>query len=206
MHSESDSRLLQSNNIKTLLIDFDGTICFDRFWRSADGNIQSQIKSYLFDTDDKLVNDWLRGYYTSEQVNKRIADTFDYRYEDLWDIFVKDCQTMFIRPKTLELIQRARSKYKIILLTDNMDCFDRFTIPSLQLDKCFDQIINSYNYGVTKADINGGLFACLNMKTLEGGVFIDNSDENCQSFKKLGGQSYLVNAPTDIDLILSDLL
>lgn len=43
-------------NFTTILIDFDGTVCFDRFWRSIDRGMQEQIRSYLFGQNDKLVN------------------------------------------------------------------------------------------------------------------------------------------------------
>lgn len=113
---------------------------------------------------------------------------------------------MFIRQETLELIEAVRSKYRVIFLTDNMDCFDRFTIPALNLESYFDQIINSYNHGVTKADANGGLFKCINIKDFKNTAFIDNSEKNCQLFDELGGKSYLVEIPTDIDTVLKKLL
>ncbi len=43
---------------------------------------------------------------------------------------------------------------KCVIATDNMDTFTRFTVPALRLSEHFDGILNSFERGVLKQDID----------------------------------------------------
>lgn len=192
-----------------LLIDFDGTICFDYFWRSADESIKGYIKEFLFSGKSPLVESWMKGDLTSEDVNAVISRNLGIDYDYLWKIFVSDCRSMYIRPSTTSLIKKAKKKFFTILITDNMDSFDRFTLPALGLEKYFHHIANSYNYMALKNQEKGKLFqlvASRNKVNLNEAILIDNSKVNCTMFSALGGQSYLVKTADDIESILIKLL
>lgn len=179
----------------TLFIDFDGTLCHDKFWSSLDPILLEKVQQILFSDDKTVVSDWMKGIYTSEDINKKLADKLGVEYNLLWDGFVKDCQNMKVGDVVLELLQRLRSTHTIVLITDNMDCFDRFTVPSLKLDEYFDTIINSFNERATKNENDGQLFReVINRLGLspDNCVLMDNSELSCSVFKKLGGTSYLV--------------
>jgi|TARA_Y100000310_G_scaffold342803_1_gene447512 hypothetical protein len=65
---------------------------------------------------------------------------------------------MHVSEDTLKKIFSLRDKYLVVLITGNMDSFTRFTIPSLELEKYFDHISNSFYEGKHKTDNNGELF------------------------------------------------
>ena len=177
-----------------LLIDFDGTLCHDRFWRSLEPNIKEKVQSFFIANKD-LVNKWMRGGYISEEINRKIADAIFSDYNALWDIFVNDCKTMFVSETDLRQIGELRKHFTTLLVTDNMDCFNRFTAPSLSLDAYFDSIINSFDRHVLKNDNNGQLFQEVISTTgaeLSRSILIDNSEESCKTFEKLGGKVFLV--------------
>ena len=179
----------------TLFIDFDGTLCHDKFWSSLDPILLEKVQQILFSDDKTVVSDWMKGIYTSEDINKKLADKLGVEYNLLWDGFVKDCQNMKVGDVVLELLQKLRSTHTIVLITDNMDCFDRFTVPSLKLDEYFDTIINSFNERATKNENDGQLFReVINRLGLspDNCVLMDNSELTCRVFEKLGGTSYLV--------------
>lgn len=181
--------------IKTLFIDFDGTLCHDKFWRSFDSGSLTKLEHRLFLSNIALVKDWMIGTYSSEQINKKLAEELHIDYQTLWDVFVKDCQTMKIENRVLEKIDELRNSYKVVLITDNMDCFDRFTVPALGLNKYFDLIINSFNECILKSENNGQLFLDV-MRRVNSipseSVLLDNSEKSCDIFKSLGGASCLV--------------
>ncbi len=192
-------------NKPTLFIDFDGTICFDRFWRSAEKPVKAFIKQFLFKDNQPLLGDWMRAVHTSEDINKTIAEASGFDYNDLWEGFVDDCKNMHVEPSTLKLIDSARSKFNTILMTDNMDCFDRFTAPALSLHKYFDKIANSYNYKASKGDDGGLLFRLVAEEQgidLSEAIFIDNSKGTCELFETFGKKSHLVKHPEDIERVL----
>lgn len=196
-------------NDTTIFIDFDGTICFDYFWRSADSSIREKIKNYLFSEDSALVREWMIGKRSSEDINQILSKECAVSYDDLWRIFIKDCKSMSIRQTTLDLLIAVREHYKTILITDNMDSLDRFTIPSLNLEKYFNTIANSYNYQALKDQDDGTLFELVSDKMnikLSGSILIDNSEHNCQLFESLGGKAFLVHSPECIEKILINFI
>ncbi len=195
-------------NNRALFIDFDGTICFDLFWRSLPPDLNNQINNLLFHNNENLINSWMIGKFSSEDINSIISQNLKIEYEYLWDIFVNDCKKMSIRIKTLELLQKAKTYYKTILITDNMDCFDRFTVPSLNLRKNFDYIENSYNHKMLKSSKDGVFFKEVAQSrniNLKDSILIDNSYHNCNIFEQLGGESISVLKPEDIEIHLQSL-
>ena len=146
-------------NKQNIFIDFDGTICFDYFWRSAPQKINKTITKFLFWDHVQLIENWMRGKLLSEDITALIAKNTGVNYDLIYNILVKDCQNMYIPPKLLQAISDLGKNNTTILITDNMDCFNRFTKPALQLEKYFSFIFNSCDFGVLKDDIpSGGLF------------------------------------------------
>ncbi|MEO6536562.1 MAG: hypothetical protein ABIT47_02640 [Candidatus Paceibacterota bacterium] len=193
----------------TLFIDFDGTLCHDRFWRSLEPELQDKVQNHLFISNREIVSQWMKGSFTSEEINRKLSEEIGIDFEDLWEIFVNDCKTMTIESGTLEQLRELKSLYRIVLVTDNMDSFDRFTVPALGLNNHFDKIVNSWMVKAFKNDNKGESFR----KTiLDGGsnidesILIDNSTQSCEIFKELGGDSYLVTPEKSLSFWLEQLL
>lgn len=178
-----------------LFIDFDGTLCHDRFWRSLEPTLQERVQTNLFGSKKELVRDWMLGKYMSEEINQILAKELCADYEVLWTTFVYDCKKMSISEDTLSKINSLRDKYFTVLITDNMDSLDRFTVPALSLDKYFDLIVNSHTEKSLKNDDNGNSFQKVSEKyksPLSESILIDNSLSSCKIFEDLGGKSCLV--------------
>lgn len=191
-----------SQEIKNILIDFHATICFDYFWRSVSDIEHMQITETLFANNTEVIEDWMIGKYKSEDVNKYLSEKLELDYNYLWNIFVRDCETMFIDPEIIGLLKELRKKYKIYLVTDNVDSLDRFTIPALNLNEVFDDIINSYNHACVKTN---GLFNALQDKQkidFSESIMIDDSVSVITKFETLGGQVYQTISKEDtIDIL-----
>ena len=193
---------------KSLFIDFDGTICFDRFWASAPSLIKTWINQNIFQ-NETLVHDWMKGYKTSEEINKYISNSTKYEYSKLWEIFVKKCREMTIEQGILAKIKSLSKSYTTILITDNMDSFRRFTLPSLKLNRYFDQIEVSTDYNSLKTDkIGETLFEKIADKykiNLKDAILIDNSKRGCSKFEELGGKSIITDSAGKTKEILEKL-
>lgn len=189
---------------KDLLIDFDGTLCFDYFWRSLSEEENSLIQTFLFKENGSVVGEWMRGKHTSEEINYFVSRNTGIDYSHLWNAFINDCESMVISKIVLKKIKDLKEHYRIILVTDNMDSLDRFTIPSLKLDEYFDSIVNSYNEGILKED-NGGRTFKNNCKKIQESILIDNSKSSCSLFESLGGTSFLVSKEKDLNYYLDTL-
>ncbi len=185
-----------------LFIDFDGTLCHDKFWRSLDVDTKEKVQDFLFLHSKNMVNDWMLGKYTSEEINQYISQKLNIDYDYLWSTFVKDCNEMRVEINDLLKIKELGAKFTTILMTDNMDCFTRFTAPSLNLEQYFNQIINSFDHKKSKNDHFREL---LPADKKEGNVLIDNSANTCEVFKNLGGTSYLVTKKEPLSHFLTFL-
>ena len=171
---------------QNIFIDFDGTICFDYFWRSAPKEINATIVKFLFQDNVHLIENWMRGKISSEEVVKNISQNTGLNYTLIWDIFVQDCKNMYVRPDILQTVSKCNVNNNTILITDNMDCFNRFTNPQIQFEKYFSYVFNSCDYGVLKDDFD-----------IKKSVLLDNSEKNCKIFSELGGTSFLVKNADD---------
>jgi len=192
--------------IKNILIDFHNTICFDKFLRSIKEREYNLISELLFQKNTEMINDWMIGKYTSEDIGKFVSEQTGLDYKYIWNNFIEDCKTMYVDAEVINLIKQVRGNgYKVFLVTDNMDCFDRFTLPALKLDLVFDAIYNSYNYKCLKST---GLFD--EVKKVENidftqSIMIDDSKSVIDTFKSLGGACRTVTSINDVKEILSSI-
>lgn len=178
-----------------LFVDFDGTLCHDRFWRSLPKEQYEKVQELLFGEDKDLIQEWMKGKKTAEEINQQVAERLGVPFEEVWDIFVRDVETMSVSQELLEQIQKLRNKYVAVLITVNMDCFSRFTVPALKLENYFDAISNSYYEGKFKSDNEGEIFRDYLQKysapVIES-ILIDDSVGACETFTKVGGTAHRV--------------
>jgi len=92
-----------------LFCDFDGVLCHDRYWRSLPFKEHEQVQELLFRNDTTLLNDWLRGKYSAEEVNRLVSEEIAMPFEKLWKVFVKDCKNMRVWTVLVVLLNRPGS-------------------------------------------------------------------------------------------------
>src|SRR5258708_674116 len=141
-----------------LFCDFYGVLSHDKFWRSLSSDEYQRAQNFLFGKDSRLINNWMLGKYIAEEINQRVADHTGISFEKLWEIFVKDCQSIRVSKKILDKLNNLRDRYAVILITANMDSFMRFTVPALKLTNYFDRISSSSEEGMDKDLQEGILF------------------------------------------------
>lgn len=191
-----------------LFCDFDGVLCHDRYWRSLSSGENEKVQELLFRNNTILMNDWMRGKYTAEEINKIVSEKTGIPYKRLWDIFVKDCKTMFVQKENLEKLNNLRNQYTVILITGNMDSFSRFTQPALGLDEYFDHISNSFQEGIHKTDNRGEIFLKYTEKyevSIQDCIVLDNSSNVFKVFSELGGTAYLITQSKNLEYYLKKL-
>jgi len=184
-----------------LFCDFDGTLCHDRYWRSLPAEQHEKVQQLLFQDDTTRVSDWMRGKYTAEEMNHFVANEIGMTYDELWELFVQDCNTMDVPQEVLEKLSTLRDRYTVILMTENMDSFSRFTTPALRLKRYFDHIINSYYEGKYKTDNDGEIFVDYSKKwnvPLNECVVVDDNPHVCGTFEALGGRACRVTPEQNI--------
>lgn len=191
-----------------LFIDFDGTLCFDRFWRNLKPEELKKVQHFLFTSNKEILRKWMLGEFTSEEVNLLVSESLSLDYTYLLDTFIKDCETMDVSKTTLKRVHSLRDTYTTILITDNMDCFSRFTVPSLNLQNYFDEIINSSDRRLSKNENDGQLFIDVTREhnsDLKKSMLLDNSLDTCTIFENLGGKSLFVTPEKPLSYWLETL-
>ncbi|TQF27391.1 hypothetical protein UNPF46_30895 [Bradyrhizobium sp. UNPF46] len=135
-----------------LLVDFNGTISDDNFWRSLPAQEAEEVQRKLFVENRDLVRRWMRGQVTSNYVVDYLHDATRIEAQLLRDILITDCQTAFIDNEILQLIRLLRVRLRVFLVTGNMDCFKAHTVRALRLYDVFDDLVISSDIGMLKTD------------------------------------------------------
>ena len=200
------------NKKKIIFIDWDGTLCWSRFWESL---LKSDLKfaevvNNFFVSDKEIVIDWMKGKLKSEEINKIISEKTGLPLDMIWQTFISDCKKMEVYPEIVIFIKKLRKKYPVVLVTGNMDCFTRFTVPALKLNEMFDYIVNSADVGYLKTDHNGKTFIdCLkrfNIDDISSAYLLEDSLKTCTMFNQLGGTAFKINNKEDTLNCLKNLL
>jgi FMN phosphatase YigB (HAD superfamily) len=192
-----------------ICIDWNGTLNNENFFRSLDQETYSKIQTVLFTAQKQMVVDWMKGKYTSEEVVSYLAHYLGIPFDDLWDVFVDDCMTMSIDPEIRSQIEKLKERYTVILITGNMDCFTRFTVPALNLNELFDGVYSSHESGILKDENDGEVFVtCLQKHdgSIAEAHLFDDSEMVCNIFSAHGGKAHLVTKEKPLKEQLETLL
>lgn len=146
----------------TVFIDWHKTLSQSKFWGDwqkethTNSRLYRYIQNMLFSEPYELANNWMRGKYTSEEVIQEIAQKSQESPSVILNELIKSCQAMKMFSDRLpELIVKLKKEgVKTVLVTDNMDCFSRWAVPSLSLQEIFNDILNSYYTKLLKSDLD----------------------------------------------------
>ena len=176
-----------------VFVDWDGTLSKARFWSHLDKELYERLQDTLFSGNNPLVHDWMMGKKSSETICGWLSAELNISSEFLLSELIKTCVSMTVREDAVAIIKQLREKASVVLITDNMDCFTRFTVQQPGLADLFDKIINSADAGRMKRDRDGEVFveiAKAYNASLDQCHLIDDSDKTCQLFESIGGHAY----------------
>src|SRR3989344_1051105 len=186
---------------KVIFLDWNGTLSSSKFWghledpKHPKNHIFLAIEKSLFGNFRHLISPWMRGEKTSEEMVKLISDDAGLNYDLAFKEFVKGCKKMkFVSNKVPKIVHEYRKHgIKMVIATDNMDSFSRWTVPALKLDKMFDDILDSSSLKKLKNDFepDGSNFFFTNYLKKNGikpdeSIIIDDSDDKEGKIQKYG--------------------
>lgn len=146
------------NKFKTVFIDFDGTLSTSRFMEPlavSHPEIYSKFQKVLLSENDELVNRWMLGEITAAMHERHCPESWCPE-EFLVQELEYSCRAMKIAdPSVMGLIEKLRNKGALVVIaTNNMDTFNRWTVEALSLHDLFDHILNSAELGAFKKDVD----------------------------------------------------
>ncbi len=141
---------------KTIFLDWDGTLSVSRFWQHwaiERPDAYAAIQRHLFGSN--MVEPWMRGRYSAEERVATIAPKLGLAPALILKELTESCRRMtLIDPEVSVLIAALRSRgVSVVIATDNMDTFRRWTMPALGLDTLVDDVLDSHTLGYLKRDI-----------------------------------------------------
>ena len=152
---------------KVIFIDWNKTLSNSLFWEhmSRTGNINNayykNITKWLFIDNKHLINPWMKGEYKSEDITRMIGEGIRVEPKMILEELATSCINMkLVSDEIPDLVKTIKRKgSKVVVATDNMDTFRRFTIKGACLDNIFDDYLISCEIGYLKGDFgkNGQL-------------------------------------------------
>lgn len=182
---------------KAIFFDFDGVLCFDRFYESTCREKYPQVIRFvneiIFGGEQKYADRWMRGEFSYHDINKMMAENVGLDIDMLDSLLVQSVKDMKLDKRMMEFVNKVRkTTVPIALVTNNMDTFGEIILPEKRLNDVFPVIVSSYDYGCMKHDDNGRLFdlalAKLSLDTFEDVLLIDDSKKACDMFESKGGK------------------
>jgi FMN phosphatase YigB (HAD superfamily) len=149
---------------KIVFIDWHKTLCFDNFWGHwaepdhPRNTIFHTLQQAFFADSSSLIVPWMRGELTAEEAVRHVASHVSVDEDLLMRELIASCRAMrIIDPEAPALIETLRRVgVRMVLATDNMDTFTRWTAPALGLEELFDDILCSYDLKCLKEDVDAG--------------------------------------------------
>ncbi len=154
---------------KVAFLDWYGTLSISKFWGHLDTDIINKIDASLFGKLKPMIDPWMRGEYASEDVVNELALDTGLPEQMLLNELIRSCKSMqFVEKDTNDLVRKLRNRgTKVVIATDNMDSFTRWTAPAMRLHDIFDGILNSYELKAVKRDFDSSGHSLFFAKFLE---------------------------------------
>lgn len=150
--------IVKNMKYKTIFIDWDKTLSFSRFWGNwKDTELDSKylkLQENLF-SNNQIIDDWMIGKYSSEKFSEIVSKIIDLDYQVVLESLIYSAKNMTVEDSVLKKIRKLKNKgLSFVIATNNMDTFNRWTFPALNLDQYFDEILNSFYIGFHKFQID----------------------------------------------------
>lgn len=197
---------MPENKPKVLFIDWHKTLSYSFFWSQLSekdhpyNNYHHIINQWLFEKNIHLIENWMKGLFNTEQICQKISTENNLNEQIIYNALKESSEKMKLcSPRIVDIIKNIRQQgISVIIATDNMDTFRKFTIKSLGLDKIFDDFLISNELGVLKYEVENNAipffdnFLKANNLRYEDVILLDDSEEKSGIYEKLGFKIYLV--------------
>lgn len=203
---------------KAIFIDWNKTLSNSLFWEHLqDINHQNnkyleKIEKSMFQNNRHLINPWMRGEHTSEDVAKILSEDSGVDQEIILKELAESCKQMkYVADEIPELINKIKAKgIKAVIATDNMDTFERFTIPAMKLEELFDDFLISHSLRLLKGDLQENSIPFfdeyLNKHNLtyRDTVLLDDCIDETGTYDKLGLKIIQITSPEKLINVLKE--
>lgn len=206
---------------KVVFIDWNKTLSYSLFWEHLqDKNHPNHqylpaIEKWLFVDNRNIINPWMRGKFSAEDIVSKMSQDTGIDSSMILSELRRSCEEMCYSIDDLEDVvgQLQASGIKVIIATDNMDTFSRFTVPAMHLDTVFDGILSSYDTGYLKDDDHPDdsilffdEYLAKHGWSYADVILLDDSPDKSSKYKRLGFERVLIDSPEVLRVELERLV
>ena len=205
---------------KVIFVDWNGTLSNSKFWEQLNDpvhdlhKLHSQLETWLFKEHYSLVDDWMLGKTSAEEICERIGEGINKKPQEIFRELTVSCKNMKLCDSRIPgILKRLKvAGIEIAIASDNMDVFRRFTIPALKLNQIFDGFLLSNEIGSYKYEARERKLPFFDnyLKTrkasYEDVVLLDDSEEKTGTFKNSGFEIIQTKTPGSLVAALNSLL
>ena len=157
---DKNMEINRNKKYKVVFFDWNKTLSNSLFWEQLGDSHHKRhdwnenISTYLFKENKNFISDWMRGEINDRKIVEHISVRFNYSSDELLEDLAESCRNMkFVSDDVITLVKKLRKKgTRCVIATDNMDTFRKYTVPALELEKYFDDILVSADNGLFKFD------------------------------------------------------
>jgi hypothetical protein len=147
---------------KYIFLDWFYTLSNSIFWGHLNDPVHPRYQLFrtmqaaIFEAGHGQIDAWMRGELTSEEIIAPVCQESGLDPQETLHELMISCQQMqFVSAEIPDLIAHIRERgIKVVVATDNMDTFSRWTVPEMRLLEMFDDVLNSYDLKGLKYDRN----------------------------------------------------
>lgn len=194
-----------------MFIDWFNTLSTSHFWQrweTSRPDYIELIRQNLFYNDVNTLVHWMRGDLSAEDITKLLEQRTGIPNRLLFAELRRSSQELtFIDSRVLDLIATIRqSGTQVVIATDNMDTFPRWTTPALNLHQYFDAVLDSFTLKTLKGDVDeSGQSKFFKDYLNKHGITIDEAmifDDTINTVKPLGLDYTQVTTKRPLTLLL----
>lgn len=181
-------------SIKSVVFDFDGTLCLDRYFKPLGQNALGVIAGLVFGENSKQWADpWMRGDLTSADVAAYLSTHLPESRETILSALRRGGSELTFSPAVLGFATHQRmAGRKTALVTANMDIFTEVVVPAHALGCLFDVVLNTADHlTLDKSVLWRKAFDSFGPGySFASSLLVDDSPEMVDLFRSLGGFAY----------------
>jgi phosphoserine phosphatase len=186
--------MIDSRTISSVIFDFDGTLCFGRYFEPLGPEALAAIGPLVFgDNSAQWADPWMKGDLSSHDIASHLSKHLPESEEDILSALRQGCAHMTFNPVVHRFaLEQREAGRKTALVTANMDVFSEVVVPSHGLDSVFDLVLNTSDHRTLDKSIlwRKALDAFGPEFSFSTSVLIDDSPRMISLFRSLGGYAY----------------
>jgi phosphoserine phosphatase len=185
---------MQERAIRCIVFDFANTLCSEFYFTPLGTEFQTLVKQAIFTGDNcqRWASPWCCGTLSSADIACYLSGLTDYTPESILTALEEGCATLRMNPAIWRFAQAQRSRGRhSVLATINMDIFTRIVAPAHGLNRIFDVVVNSSDYGTEDKNILCEIaFRNLGDCSFDNSLLIDDNTQVIDAFRSRGGMTY----------------